>query len=698
MEEITRIYSLLLRCGGLKIRLIAEKLELDALHVAEIMFSPDCIPYWYQNEDSIWFAKEGAIQEEELEPEEDKLTSLLEEPRLFKIEKYSDAIKSESVISYLSSLNRYRTYTNKEVIELFDRYRNGDKKAYDAIVKGNLKLVAHIAYFYSNRGASFEDLIQEGNIGLLKAIERFDYAIALSFNNFAKSWILQSILLALSDLPYLVGLPLNQLNLYNRIQKLNNKFEQEHGYKPSINQIKLDDDINPKSIYFLSQLPDALTDICINDDLDNYESELFPADEITNYIDLSYSIERHLSRLTDRCKDIIRMRFGIGCSEMTLEEIAEKYGLTRERVRQICEASIRKLREYKGKKLKSIIQEPPSYPIKAIDDSVELKIITNKASATEKIAKSVTVDKIKVLPRTEKKSITKKDIFGTSRLRKEPDIENLVIPKTSIEQNDYDKLSQRLKKVTTYSKPTPGHSSSTKTKSTKNVIPSQPQNKSVSVISGNKERPNVTEYMGVRVGDYIYYSNKVYTVNCTVLEIHEQTKRIVVRYKNGVVDNLSLVKENIRIISRGNENKKVLNKDDIKPTKKKNISFENIVLKKETKERSVATSAYNSKKEWFDKSIAVKWIKFKMSNDLMVRKEIVQQFNYYHRLGYEEFSSREGNTISEALLSLWIKYFVDNEPDKWTNINGHIIYSGEDLNSIKRIVDGYLRTTPNKKS
>lgn len=698
MEEITRIYSLLLRCGGLKIRLIAEKLELDALHVAEIMFSPDCIPYWYQNEDSIWFAKEGAIQEEELEPEEDKLTSLLEEPRLFKIEKYSDAIKSESVISYLSSLNRYRTYTNKEVIELFDRYRNGDKKAYDAIVKGNLKLVAHIAYFYSNRGASFEDLIQEGNIGLLKAIERFDYTIALSFNNFAKSWILQSILLALSDLPYLVGLPLNQLNLYNRIQKFSRKFEQEQGYKPSVNQIKLDEDINPERLYFLCQLPDDLTDICINDELDNYESELFPADAILNYNDLAYSIDWHLSRIPNRGKDIIRMRFGIGCREMTLDEIGDKFGLTRERVRQIYEASIRKLREYKGKKLKNIIQEPPSYPIKDIDDSVEPKRIKYKASATNNKAKNTTVHKNKVHPITEIKSITKKVIYGTTIQPNEPKKEVVEIPKVTIEQNDYDKLSQRLKMVTTNRNSTPSHSYDTKPDRTNNVAPPQPQNKTVYVISGKKESQNVTEYMGIRVGDYITYSNKVYTVNCTVLKIHEQTKRIVVRYKNGVIDNLSLVKENIRIISRGNEKEKDLNKDDFKPTKKKNISFENIVLKKETKKRGVATSEYNSKKEWFDKSIAVKWIKYKMSNDVVTRKEIVQQFNYYHRLGYEEFSSREGKTISEALLSLWIRYFVDTEPDKWTNFNGHILYSGEDLNTIKRIVDDYLRTTPNKKS
>lgn len=331
MEEITRIYSLLLHCGGLKIRLIAEKLDLDTLHVAEIMFSPDCIPYWYQNEDSIWFAKEGAIQlEEELESEEDKLTSLLEEPRVFKIDKYSDAVVSDSVLSYLSSLSRYRTYTNKEVIELFDRYRKGDRKAYDAIVKGNLKLVAHIAYFYSNRGASFEDLIQEGNIGLLKAIERFDYTIALSFNNFAKSWILQSILLALSDLPYLVGLPINQLNLYNRIQKYIRKYEQEHGYKPSVNHIQLDDDINPERISYLNQLPEDLRDLCISVDLDEFESDLYPADATLKYRDLSISINTLLAnRLKDREKDIIRMRFGIGCREMTLEEIGDRYGLTR---------------------------------------------------------------------------------------------------------------------------------------------------------------------------------------------------------------------------------------------------------------------------------------------------------------------------------------------------------------------------------
>lgn len=551
MEEITRIYSLLLHCGGLKIRLIAEKLDLDTLHVAEIMFSPDCIPYWYQNEDSIWFAKEGAIQlEEELESEEDKLTSLLEEPRVFKIDKYSDAVVSDSVLSYLNSLSRYRTYTNKEVIELFDRYRKGDRKAYDAIVKGNLKLVAHIAYFYSNRGASFEDLIQEGNIGLLKAIERFDYTIALSFNNFAKSWILQSILLALSDLPYLVGLPLNQLNLYNRIKKFIRNYEQEHGYKPTVNQIQLDDDINPERIAFLSQLPDDLMDICISDDLDNYESDLFPTDKTLNYRDLSFSIDRHLSRLPDRQKDIIRMRFGLGCREMTLEEIADKFGLTRERVRQIFEASIRKLREIKGKKLKNIFQEPPSYPIRDIEDSVELKKLSKKAAAITKKARNTTVNKIKESPKTEIKIITSKSSIITIRPKKEPEKGVIDVAKKSNEHNDYDQLSHRLKIATTGHKPISGNSYGTKPERSNNIVPQKNQNKSTFVISGEKAAQNVTEYMGIRVGDYITYTNKVYTVNCTVLEIHEQTKRLVVKYKNGVMDNISLNPERIRVISR----------------------------------------------------------------------------------------------------------------------------------------------------
>ena len=549
MEEITRIYSLLLHSGGLKIRLIAEKLELDTLHVAEIMFSPDCIPYWYQNEDSIWFAKEGAIQlEEELEPEVDKLTSLLEEPRVFKIDKYSDVGVSESVLSYLSSLSRYRTYTNKEVIELFDRYRKGDRKAYDAIVKGNLKLVAHIAYYYSNRGASFEDLIQEGNIGLLKAIERFDYTIALSFNNFAKYWILQSILLALSDLPYLVGLPLNQLNLYNKIQKFIRNYEQEHGYKPSVNQIQLDDDINPERISYLSQLPEDLLDLCISVDLDEFESDLYPADATLNYRDLSISIDRHLSRLPDRGKDIIRMRFGIGCREMTLEEIGDKFGLTRERVRQISEASIRKLREIKGKKLKNIIQEPPSYPIRDIEDSVELKKLSKKAAATTKKARNTTVNNNKEPPKTEINIITSKSSIITIRPKNGPEKGVINVTKKS-EHNDYD-LSHRLKIATTGRKPISGNSYGTKPKRSNNVAPPKKQNKSTFVISEEKAAQNVSEYMGIRVGDYINYINNAYTVNCTVLEIHEQTKRLVVKYKNGVMDNISLNPDKIRVISR----------------------------------------------------------------------------------------------------------------------------------------------------
>ena len=211
MDDIKRIYSLLSHSNGLKIRAISQELELDKYYVAEIMFSSQNIPYWYQDDNSLWYAKEGALQIEEPEEENDELIAPVEIPQRFNVNRFLAENLSDSLRFYLSQISKYRIYSNDEMMELFKRYRNGDQKAFDLIIKSQQRLVANIALLYCRKGAPLEDIIQEGNVGLVKAAERFDYTQYRSFSNYAKAWILQSISISMTTMPYMVRLPLNQL-------------------------------------------------------------------------------------------------------------------------------------------------------------------------------------------------------------------------------------------------------------------------------------------------------------------------------------------------------------------------------------------------------------------------------------------------------------------------------------------------------
>ena len=174
MEDVKRIYSLLLDNNGLKIREIAKALGLDKLHVAEIMYSDDSLSYWFNDD--------------ELE-------------------------NSDSLRYIINEIPKFRIYSDDEKKELFKRYKKGDNKAFEALVKGHLGLVANLAFLYRQKGAPLEDLIQEGTVGLIKAIERFNYLEYNIFVSYAKAWILQSISHSLTYIPYLVRISSNSLSL-----------------------------------------------------------------------------------------------------------------------------------------------------------------------------------------------------------------------------------------------------------------------------------------------------------------------------------------------------------------------------------------------------------------------------------------------------------------------------------------------------
>ena len=284
--------------------------------------------------------------------------------RQLKITKSITNRDSESLEKYLSEIAKEEMITVEEEVQLAQRIKKGDQKALERLVKANLRFVVSVAKQYQHQGLSLPDLINEGNVGLIKAAQKFDETKGFKFISYAVWWIRQSILQALAEQSRIVRLPLNQVGSLNKINKAFSKFEQEHERKPSPDELaesldlpadKVADTLRVSGRHISVDAPfvegedNSLLDVLINNDSPN-------ADRALMMESLAKEIERALATLTERESDIIRMFFGIGCQEMTLEEIGERFGLTRERVRQIKEKAIRKLRpNAKSKLLKGFL-------------------------------------------------------------------------------------------------------------------------------------------------------------------------------------------------------------------------------------------------------------------------------------------------------------------------------------------------------
>ena len=239
-----------------------------------------------------------------------------------------------------------------EEVELSQRIRKGDRKALDRLVKSNLRFVVSVAKQYQNQGLALPDLINEGNVGLIKAAEKFDETRGFKFISYAVWWIRQTILQALAEQSRIVRLPLNQVSAVNKINKAITKFEQEYERKPSAEELaelvdelpeKISDSMRASGRHVSVDAPFAEgEDNCLLDVMTNTDAPM--ADNNLVSESLATEISRALGILSEREKDIIIMSFGINQREMTLEEIGDKFGLTRERVRQIREKAIKKLR------------------------------------------------------------------------------------------------------------------------------------------------------------------------------------------------------------------------------------------------------------------------------------------------------------------------------------------------------------------
>jgi len=388
MEDFERIYSLLLHSNGLKLREIADALGIDKYYVAEIMFSPDNHIYWFQDDNSLWFAKEGALmssakyedneededfededednevdedEDNEVDEDEDNEVDEDEDNEIdensydfvptavitskFNIEKFLENPISDSLLILLKQISHYHVYSNEDVCELVKKTQNGDRKAYDLLVRSQQRLIANIALYYKDRGLSIEDLIQEGNIGLIRAIYYFDYHQYNNFAIYAKSWIMQSMIASFRS-SYMVKFPQNLVAQHRIVHDYMNKYELLNGIKP----VYFDEDefqgIDDEKLDAIKQQPDDLNNITLQyEDLDFMQNQ----EEVNDiWEEENFNINKvrqFLSLLKVSDQKVIMSYYGMGTEEKTIYSIGVDLRLTRERVRQLLSNGIARLKK-----------------------------------------------------------------------------------------------------------------------------------------------------------------------------------------------------------------------------------------------------------------------------------------------------------------------------------------------------------------
>ncbi len=280
--------------------------------------------------------------------------------RQLKITKSITNRETASLDKYLSEIGKEGLITAEEEVLLAQKIKAGDQNALEKLAKANLRFVVSVAKQYQNQGLSLPDLINEGNLGLIKAAQRFDETRGFKFISYAVWWIRQSILQALAEQSRIIRLPLNQVGSLNKISKESSRLEQVYQRLPSSDEIaealdlpeeKVAEALKISTRHFSVDAPlvqgedSSFLDVYVNNESPNADSGLI-------FESLSKEIQRSLSTLTERERDIINLYFGIGISHgLTLDEIGAKFDLTRERVRQIKEKAIRRLKHTARSKL-----------------------------------------------------------------------------------------------------------------------------------------------------------------------------------------------------------------------------------------------------------------------------------------------------------------------------------------------------------
>ena len=281
--------------------------------------------------------------------------------RQLKITKSITNRESQSLEKYLQEIGKVDLLTPEEEVDLAKRIKEGDAEALEKLTKANLRFVVSVAKQYQNQGLSLSDLINEGNLGLIKAAQRFDETRGFKFISYAVWWIRQSILQALAEQSRIVRLPLNKVGSLNKINRAFSELEQEYEREPSANELADVLEIPTEEVEttlgvaarhvsmdapFIDGEDNSLLDVLENNGTPNTDSGLEYSESLRT------EIERSLGTLTERQMDVIKLYFGIGAEHpLSLEDIGEQFGLTRERVRQIKDKAINKLRSSSRSKL-----------------------------------------------------------------------------------------------------------------------------------------------------------------------------------------------------------------------------------------------------------------------------------------------------------------------------------------------------------
>ena len=281
--------------------------------------------------------------------------------RQLKITKSITNRESQSLEKYLQEIGKVDLLTPEEEVDLARRIKEGDQEALEKLTKANLRFVVSVAKQYQNQGLSLSDLINEGNLGLIKAAQRFDETRGFKFISYAVWWIRQSILQALAEQSRIVRLPLNKVGSLNKINRAFSELEQEYEREPSAEELADLLDISSDEVEttlgvaarhvsmdapFVDGEDNSLLDVLENNKIPGTDTQL-------EYVEsLRGEIERSLGTLTERQCDVVKLYFGIGVEHsLSLEDIGERFGLTRERVRQIKDKAINKLRSASRSKL-----------------------------------------------------------------------------------------------------------------------------------------------------------------------------------------------------------------------------------------------------------------------------------------------------------------------------------------------------------
>lgn len=262
----------------------------------------------------------------------------------------------DNIDAYLQDIAKVELITAEEEVALAQRIKQGDEEAREKLIKANLRFVVSVAKKYQNQGLTLPDLINEGNTGVIKAADRFDETRGFKFISYAVWWIRQAILAAIAEQSRIVRVPMNQIGSINKLTKKVSRFEQDFGAKPTDEEIIefMGPTVTPKKLKTTLELIRSRRHSSTDEPLEGTEEQwkdVLPADSKTNPTkglinqSLNTDIQRALSTLSEREKDIIELFFGLnGKSPLTLDEIGDKYNLTRERVRQLKEKALRWLK------------------------------------------------------------------------------------------------------------------------------------------------------------------------------------------------------------------------------------------------------------------------------------------------------------------------------------------------------------------